>query len=242
MKISLLHPTRKRVEKSRQATERWLSNAVSPVELIVSIDSNDPFILEYQRIYSGRPNVKLIVNENRSAVDAINNAAKAATGDLFIVVSDDTDCPRKWDQIIFSAVEGKSDFVLKVWDGQQPWIITMPVMDRTYYNRFGYVYYHEFKHMFCDTYLTHVADALKRIIWRNDIVFEHLHYSNSKARTKKDEINEVADATFEHGKHIYSRLVRENLRLPATINICNLSEHAASHEVWLRKAGLWNVR
>jgi hypothetical protein len=230
--ISLLHPSRSRPNKSLTTTSQWLSRAGVDVELIVSIDDNDPLRHDYLKQYTGIDpfRIKVISNNNHSAVEAINNAAKESKGDILIVVSDDTDCPDNWGKLILNAVQGREDYVLRVDDGIQDWIVTMPVMDRVYYNRFGYVYYPEFSHMFCDTFLTHQADALGKIIWRNDIVFTHLHYSVRKS--DKDEVSKRADNTFHEGKQIYLNLVKKNLLLD-DVNIWNLSPNAKGHLNWL---------
>lgn len=239
MKFSLLHPSRSRPHKSVRTIEKWLDcSASTDYELIVSVDESDPSLDQYKSFYNkGRfanPNVKVIVNNNRSAVDAINNAAKASTGEVMIVVSDDTDTIKGWDRVLSQAIGTHTDFVLKVYDGIQEWIITMPIMDRVYYNRFGYVYYPEYKHMFCDTHLTHVADALGKIIFRNDIIIPHLHYSIRKS--EKDEVSEKADQTFNEGRNIYTRLLKQNLLLDKDVNIWNLSKHARTHLQWVRQA------
>jgi hypothetical protein len=199
-KISILHPSRSRPQKSFEVLTKWVERSATEVEIIVSLDEDDPTRMQYNRpVTAGR----FIVGKNRSAVDAINRAAEAATGDIFIVVSDDTDCPNRWDEKLLQEVEGKTDWILKCQDGIQPWIITMPVMDRAYYNRFGYVYYPEFKHMFCDTFLTCVADLLdKKIVC--DLMFPHLHYSTGKS--VRDAINERADSTMKEGEKLFLEL------------------------------------
>lgn len=240
--ISLLHPSRQRPGKSLETVKKWVSRASAgvPIEIIVSLDTDDHYRHQYLKQYDVFKKAKVIFNDNRSAVDAINNAAKVASGDILIVLSDDTDCPNRWDQVILSAVDGRKDYILKVYDGAQQWIVTMPIIDRMYYNRFGYVYYPEFKHMFVDTHFTHVGDALKRIIWRNDITFEHLHYSVGKAT--KDDLNLRCDNTWDQGKHLYISLLKQNFNLPHNVNIWNLSEYATTHQAFLEKMNLWGRR
>lgn len=236
MKFSLLHPSRSRPTKSFNAIRKWINYArTTDFEIIVSIDNSDPLKAEYLKLYSSneRVPVRLTVNGNRSAVEAINNAAKESAGDILIVVSDDTDCIKGWDKVISDAAGTHTDFVLKLNDGIQDWIVTMPIMDRVYYNRFGYIYYPEYAHMFCDTHLTHVADALKRIIFRNDITIPHLHYSVRKS--ERDALSIRADSTFHEGKNIYMRLLRQNLLLDKSVNIWNLSKQAKSHLHWINQ-------
>jgi hypothetical protein len=230
--ISILHPTRSRPHKSLDTTSKWIKQVGVDYELIVSIDDNDPYRDEYLRRYSNYDpfKTKVISNPNRSAVDAINNAAQESKGNILIVVSDDSDCPDSWGKIIFKATEGKTDFVLKVFDGVQPWINTMPVMDRIYYNRFGYVYFPEYTHMFCDTEFTHVAHILERVIERNDILFPHLHYSVTKEG--KDSIAARNDNTWNEGKQLYLKRFKENFGFPATVNRWNFKSDSHAH--WLK--------
>lgn len=216
---------------------KWINYARNyDFEVIVSLDQSDPALAEYEKLYTYKQRVqpKLIVNNNRSAVEAINKAAEVSEGEVLMVISDDTDAVKGWDLVIGSAVGTHKDYVLKVNDGIQDWIVTMPIMDREYYNRFGYVYYPEYRHMFCDTHLTHVADALGRLIIRNDITIPHLHYSVK--RTERDEVTKKADATFKEGMNVYMRLLRQNLLLDPSVNIWDLSRQAASHLHWIKQA------
>lgn len=87
--------------------------------------------------------------------------------------------------------------------------------------------------MFCDTYLTHVADALKRIIWRPDIRIDHAHYSIR--RSGKDEVSVRADATMHEGMITYLDLVKKNLLLDPSVDIWNLSPNAKGHLNWLKQ-------
>lgn len=197
--ISILHPSRQRPDRSLRTLTKWINNSVGELEIIISIDEDDPCLGTYE-MNSDNINAKLIINKNRSAVDAINNAAKAATGNILIVVSDDTDCPDKWDYKLLQEVKGKTDWILKTRDGIQDWIITMPVMDRAFYNRFGYVYYPEYLHMFCDTELSCVADLTCRRL-KTDMMFKHLHYS--KGLTERDEVSAKADSTWTQGEKLF---------------------------------------
>lgn len=230
MKFSLIHPSRSRPTKSFSATQAWLNScSTTEVELIVSIDENDPHRDQYKLIYNPIQKAKVIVNNNRSAVDAINNAAKVSTGEILIVVSDDTDCIRNWDDIILKATAGCKDFILKTYDGVQKWLCTMPIMDRTYYNRFGYIYYPEYFHQFCDCELTHVADITKKMIWRNDIEIKHLHYSVLKQQ--RDSLYQRNDNSWNEGKNLYMRRLKESFGLN-DVDVMDI--RGESHVQWLK--------
>lgn len=199
--ISILHPSRGRPDESFSTILSWniFANIRDNLEVIISLDSDDPELSKYQERFKSKDT---IVNKNRSAVDAINNAAKIATGDIFIVVSDDTGCTHSWDTTILKQTEGKTDWILKTQDGIQPWIITMPIMDRAYYNRTGNIYSPDFEHMFCDTWMTVMADISGRKI-TSPLNFPHLNGSI------KDEVRKRSDATWRQGESMFIKKIRQ---------------------------------
>lgn len=109
----------------------------------------------------------------------------------------------------------------------------MPVMTRDYYESKGYIYHPDYTHMFCDTHLTHVADIEKKLIFRNDLVFPHNHYSTGKS--KKDAVNIKNDSTWAQGEAAYLRHCRNKFGM--NVDIFNLSKeaHQAGHVAWLKK-------
>ncbi len=232
MKISIIHPSRGRVKQAIKTRDKWLdkSASVSNIEYILSTDIDDTDFIQY------RDNFLLTrhtINNNHSAIDAINNAAKIATGNLFIVISDDFDCPENWDKLLIDALVDKSDFIIKTDDGCQKWIITLPIMDRVYYNRFGYIYYPGYKHMFCDTEMTHVGDLLNRKITL-PIKFQHNHYTQINGQPK-DAINIKNDATWQQGEDLYVSRVNENFGL---VDFYGKLDCDKGHLNWLRTKGV----
>lgn len=210
--ISIIHPSRGRPEKSVDTLRKWRKAFMGcegdVYELIVSVDRDDFTLNTYNKLYGAQ----LLIGDNKSTVDAINNAANNSRGDILMVVSDDTEPIENWNTEIYKAVEGKTDWILKTKDGIQDWLITMPVMDRAYYNRFGYIYHPDYRHMFCDTELSCVADLTGRRITSN-LLFKHNHYSVTGQ--KKDAISVKADSTWEQGKKLFLERYRRNFDLNA---------------------------
>lgn len=207
--ISIIHPSRGRFQKSYQTICQWCRHAIDSrnIEVVVSVDEDDPELESYKKSY-GRD---LIVNKNRSAVDAINAGAAYSRGDILMVVSDDTASFPGWKTSLLFEVEGKTDWILKTQDGIQPWIITMPIMDRVYYNRFGYIYHPDYLHMFCDTELSCVADITGRRLTSN-LMFPHKHYSVTHEHP--DAVNKKADATWAQGEKVFLDRYERNFDLP----------------------------
>lgn len=208
--ISIIHPSRSRPDKSLETIKRWTLEAHgNDFEIIVSLDMDDPTLSQYNNLYQYLPKeYTFVINENRSAVDAINSAARIAQGNIFIVVSDDTSCFDKWDTALLKELEGKSDYLLKTYDGIQDYIVTMTVMDRTYFQRDGYIYHPDFKHQFSDTYLTCVADIRQRLIF-SKLKFDHLHPGHSGGNLKADALNIRNDGTWIQGQETFIRLMKQ---------------------------------
>lgn len=214
--ISILHPSRSRPRKALETFHKWTCRSGREERYLLSLDKDDPCLEEYLNIFpdyfslvNTSNNSKILVNSNRSAVDAINNAAQQAYGTM-IVVSDDTEPCNNWHYEIEQIARNNHDWILKTYDGIQPWIITMPIMDRTYYNRFGYIYHPDYQHMFCDTELTCVADLTGRKI-TSDILFKHNHYSVTNEQP--DSVNKKADATWAQGEKLFLERYKRNFDL-----------------------------
>lgn len=197
--------------------QKWVSNAKSEIKYYVSIE---PDQLESYSKYFDK--TLLIVNENKTAIEAINNAASQLDFKLLVVVSDDFDCFKNWDEKILTAVKSKSNFVLKTFDGLQKWIVTLPIMDREYYDSFGYVYYPGFQHLFADTELTTVAEYTNRLIIRNDIVFKHVNIHDSQ--------HKGTDSTWKQGEKLYLERFKTNFGVEKKKEISDIN-----HLRWLQK-------
>jgi hypothetical protein len=208
MKISIIHPSKGRPEIAYRTIQKWLAYADMDVEYILSVDTEDVYwYFAGGEYFIMNKKIKMIHNKNKSAIEAINKAAEIVTGDLFIVVSDDFTCSRNWCSKLLRLVGDRTDFIVKTRDGIQKTLITLPIMDRKYYNRFGYIYHPEFLHMHCDEEMTIVAHMLGRVI-DIDMTFEHMHYSVGKSR--KDAINERNDSTWAHGQATLDRHALNN--------------------------------
>lgn len=216
MRFNIIHPSRKRPIKSAETFKKWSEAAEYPQGgiWILSVDYDDDisaYVDAYQSV--AQTLVSPVINKNKSSVEAINNGAKhfMAEGEVFIVVSDDTEPCHHWDTKIYEAVKDKTDWILKTQDGIQSWIITMPVLDRAYYNRFGYIYHPSYKHLFADTELTCVADITGRKL-NSKLLFPHNHYSIGK--TQIDDVYRKNDATNAEGEKIFLERYARNFDLP----------------------------
>lgn len=206
--ISIVHPSRARVKQATQTIENWLGKADNPdqIEYMLSVDFNDPSLRAYERL-SEQKSIKIHVANNKSAIEAINRATRKTKGNLIIVVSDDFLCEKGWDTKLLKELNSKEDFIVKTRDGIQPTLITLPIMDRKYYDRFGYVYEKGYNHLFSDQEMTAVGHMLGRVI-NSELFFEHIHYSTGKF--EKDAISVKNDKSWSQGKKHFNTRLKTN--------------------------------
>ena len=217
--ISIIHPSRQRPEMALQTKNHWMHNAIhkSSIEYVLSIDNSDPSLHDYNWMFRHNYDVRIEYNNNFSAIDAINVVAPQIVGNIIIVVSDDFECFEGWDEYLLTHLEGDEDYLVKTSDGylNNDWLITLPIMDRKYYNRFGYVYHPEYKHMWSDTEMTTVGNMLGKIVdlQNSNAVFKHKHYTINGM--EKDAVNEKNDATWNQGKALFLERFDRNFDLSA---------------------------
>lgn len=202
MKISLLHPSRSRPEKSFNNSRMWLHLAGAPCELVVSLDHDDPKLKDYQRLYSGA-----IVNENISVVDATNKAALASRGDILVYLSDDFECFPNWGQAVIAEFQKhKGPTLIKVDDCLQPFhvaVLTIPIMNRELYDKLGYFFHPGYRSMFVDEHLYHRTKKLGALQMAPHLKFEHRHVSVGKAQD--DETYRRSAANWNQGKELFAQ-------------------------------------
>ncbi len=209
--ISLIHPTRSRPHKSFQTTSEWISKAGVETELIVSCDSDDPERRSYLNVYIDGT-CQLMFNDNNGVVQATNQAAKYAKFDILLYLSDDFKCFDNWGVEVVKRFEGvNKPMLIKVDDKLQGFnkdVLTIPIMNKALYNELGYFFHPEYKSMFVDQDLYHTVKNMDALKLCPELVFEHHHYVNGKA--KKDETYERSTANWNQGRDLYNLRKRQN--------------------------------
>lgn len=212
---------------ARETRVNWMlkSSGKYEIEYLLSIDQDDPTLHKYRELFNDP-----LISDNKSAVQAFNTGAEYATGDILIAISDDFECPDNWDEEIVKHSAGRKNWIMKTQDGTQGWIITLPIMDRAYYESQGYIYFYQYFHMFCDTEMTCVADLTSRKITTNSKFF-HNHYSTG--RTAKDAVSEKADATWNQGETLFISRARRNFDIPPCMIKGKIE--SVEYQNWIRK-------
>lgn len=203
MKISLVHPSRSRPQKSFDNAMDWLQKADAPCELAVSIDENDPLKHEYIRLYNG----KVLVNNNTSLVEATNKAAAQSSGDILLYLSDDFKCFPGWgNSVIAEFQKYQGPTLLKVDDCLQPFnvaVLTIPMMNRECYNKLGYFFHPAYRSMHCDEHLYWRTKKIHALRLAPHLKFEHCHVSVGKAND--DETYRRSAGNWNQGKETLAK-------------------------------------
>jgi hypothetical protein len=208
--IALIHPSRGRPDKARQAYEEWLNNADCDFDYIISIDDSDPTHPKYYHNFED--DCQLIQHPNRSIVDAVNLACSHLVADIYVVMSDDFGCPKGWDTIIKQSMPLDRPAVIQVRDTIQDEIVTLPILNRLMYEKLGYVYHPRYFSMFADNDLTECAKIHGELI-KLDVVFEHRHYVNGKSAMDDTYKRENSQQAWNVGKKFFEMRKRTGFKL-----------------------------
>lgn len=209
MKISLLHPSRGRAKKAKTTYDYWMEHASGEIDIehIISVDESDLFfeLQAYGDLFS--TSSRLIVNNNSCVVEATNHAAKKATGDILIYLSDDFKCPDNWDELlvdVFKYHRGAPK-LLKVDDCLQPFnvaVLTIPIMNRELYDKLGYFWHPGYKSMFVDEDLYWTCLINEYMLFSEDIKFAHEHNINGFA--ERDDTYIRSEKNWDQGKAFFA--------------------------------------
>lgn len=184
MKISIIHPSRGRPVKARATAKQWLTNLTSDAEIeyILSIDDDDSQKRWYHEWFNF---AKITTGHNHNVVEAMNAGAAAATGDILVCISDDFECPNKWDELLINASpDWQRDIAIRINDTitkESDVILTLPILSKTLYDKLKYIYHPSFTGMFADNDLAEECVSRNCLIQKWDLVFAHNHWVNGKA-------------------------------------------------------------
>jgi len=208
--ITLIHPSYGRPQMAFKAFSEWLQKSTGDFEYILSLDSRDKTIPEYQKLF--KPEL-IHISDSVNCVQSTNEAAKISTGDILIYLSDDFSCPDKWDKKVSDALDPNKLQLLKVHDNLQPFkntVLTIPIMTRALYNDLGYFWHPEYESIWVDVDLWYACAKHKAgnvIVERKDLVFPHNHYSK-KGNGYYDGTGKQHDNTqrWNDGKALINRM------------------------------------
>jgi hypothetical protein len=208
MKITLIHPSRGRAEKAYKTCLHWMSKAfnVGSIEHILSIDSDDKDLESYKIFFNKLQSI-VIVSDNTCVVDATNVAAKIATGDILIYLSDDFKCPTHWDLLLVKKFKDiNMPMLVKVDDCLQKFhieVLTIPIMNKQLYDKLGYFWHPEYKSMFVDEHLFWITHNNHWLFFAPELKFPHEHPCIGLA--ENDETYKRSANNWDQGKALFAK-------------------------------------
>lgn len=207
MNFALCHPSRGRPVQAYKTFLKWMGACTDSdtYQYILSLDHDDPHLEAYRKRFA-QSGADIIVNQNRSMVDASNRAASAAISgaEVYILVSDDFDCPAGWNEAVKAKMRPEPT-LLHVTDTIQDRIVTLTIMNRALYERIGYMYHPGYFSMYADDDLTETARTLNAYVPAFDLVFPHNHFVNGKAKMDPTYERENSQQALSQGRSLFER-------------------------------------
>jgi hypothetical protein len=182
--FSLLHPT-VRPKAWAGAAVNWFKNADHPenVEYVLVPEKTDEFT-ESDNLRQWLPFENAILAYNQfpaSTVGGSNYAASLATGKVLITLADDFYSAPHWDTNLLKLLDGKLDQEVVVWPDTgipsfDDHFISLPILTRAYYEKIGYLFWHEYTSYYADADFTGqaIAQGVEIIRARDVLKFRHI--------------------------------------------------------------------
>jgi len=155
----------------------------------VTADVDDESMMNsyvYTKIVNEYKNIKVVYGKSESKIHAINRDlnnvgeywSDVADWDIVMVLSDDIRMTMpSWDEVIRMEMQIKfpqGDGYLHFQEKDTKRLLNvMEIMDRTYYERFGFIYHPSYKSLWCDNEKTELAKMLGRYKYIENEIFVH---------------------------------------------------------------------
>jgi anaerobic magnesium-protoporphyrin IX monomethyl ester cyclase len=184
--FSIVHASA-RPQGWRQSYDSWMVNAANPddVEYILVADIGGPFSQD-GHLVNMPANVRVVWNPRRKCcVDAFNVGAERSTGRVLIGNADDFFAFPGWDEQLLDAIKDMDEeCVVEVSTGgiaDAARVMTVPIMTRARYQRFGYIFHPAYTSMSCDIEYTEVARRDGIVVDARHLTFKHRHPTTGEA-------------------------------------------------------------
>jgi len=207
-KISMVHATKGRADLAYQKRFQWLCLAKEPlaIEWLFMVDHDDS--QNYMAHEPIRCNPGGIIN-------AWNEGAKRARGEVIIQMSDDWTPPKYWDTLILSAIGSTNEEkVLAVSDGHRTdKLLCMAILTQSRLKKQGYMFhpsYQESDGIYSDNEFTQRAYDDGVVIEAKDIVLKHENPMFTGGQQDEHFKNHNKPEHYEKGKSIYEKRKADN--------------------------------
>jgi hypothetical protein len=212
MRLLIKLPSRSRPDKLVSMVSKYIEYAadITNIKFIISLDCDDDTVSPHllTKLRGIHPNVEVIVGESTSKIDAINrDIPDPSTFDILLLASDDMNpVMYGYDTVIREKMKlfyADTDGVLFFNDGfNNEKLNTIAICGSKYYKRFNYIYYPEYKSLFCDNEFTDTAYKLGKQKYFNIVIIKHEH-PGTNSNVEFDKLYQKNQVYFEQDKALY---------------------------------------
>lgn len=183
MKILFKYTSRSRPELFKRGMDSIINNCISEsYQILVSIDEDDESMFGMEEQYKNNNKVVFCKGVNKNKIYAINrDLDKITDWDILVNMSDDMLFIEKGFDAFIRGGFDNLDQCLHFPDGNRNDLITMSILGRQYFERFGYIYHPDYISLYCDNEQMDVAKLLGCYKYINKNIFHHLHPAYGKA-------------------------------------------------------------
>lgn len=185
MKLLIKFPTRNRKNKFFKVLKKYqnLCEDLTNTYFLITLDNDDESMSpsEVDQIFNTFKNVKVIYGDSNSKTYAINRDIELVDDwDIVLLASDDMIPKVKgYDNVIRNKMKENypdTDGILWFNDGHQGnKLNTLSILGKKYYERFGYIYYPEYKSVWSDNEFMMVGNLLGKQTYFDEVIIEHEH-------------------------------------------------------------------
>ena len=206
--ISVLTTSRNRPNMLYENCKQMFSLAANleNIELIIYIDEDDyETISIYEKMRNENSNVRAVIGERLEYFGhSLNILYKEAKGDILFLVGDDCLVSNKnWDEIVLNEFNKVDDKILLVYgdDGNQGRkTATVGFIHKNWVETIGYLVPLGIMSRTSDSWLTKVAQIIKRDVFIDDLKIKHLIEESRRNLIKDAEWNKYRDTRKKASK------------------------------------------
>lgn len=200
MKLLIKFASRSRFDKLMACLKNIRKLAKGDYHILLTLDTDDASIdhlklSEYQNKYGG---VTIVYGASKSKVHAINRDISLVSYEWDVLLNMSDDMVFTEPGFDLQILEEFKDFkgLLHLPDGfANERLVTMAIMHREYYKKFGYIYHPSYISLWCDNEQTDVAKLLNEYKYVNKRLFYHDHPNNTGV---------AMDLQYRHTESFYS--------------------------------------
>ena len=216
--LSLLCPTRERPALAARYAQSVSNTALYPerCEVLFYVDNDDPKLENYIQIFdtvresSSLARVGLITGPRKSVSISWNDLASQSEGDILIMGNDDVVFITKgWDVRLEQEAAKYEDDIYCLFfqdtEHNNPTFCAFPMVSRKWYETLGYFTPGVFNFQYCDTWISDLAERIKRKRKISDVTMEHRHWKTKKGQADATQEHDIARYTLKTDGLIYNR-------------------------------------